>query len=190
MIPFNSERNTFLGVIRVPLQQLVQAWFYTRLWRSHDCNVTHLSLLSHLWKNTFLNITFWLVNFVGVDCVDWTNLVLRTNELMHLEYLMPSQLADEPKRILLHPIAQPKSNILYYNNYNKKTSRPAKVTNCNLINIQYSPKCNDKWTQKNMESTTSSSPRMLYIIAAGAFIEGSPSGIPRMARKCCSYCEV
>lgn len=38
--------------------------------------------------------------------------------------------------------------------------------------------------------STSSSPNMLYIIAAGVFIDGSPSGRPTTARKCCSNCEV
>lgn len=37
---------------------------------------------------------------------------------------------------------------------------------------------------------TSSSPNILYMIAAGVFNDGSPSGRPRTARKCCSYCEV
>lgn len=37
---------------------------------------------------------------------------------------------------------------------------------------------------------TSSSPSILYIIAAGVFIDGSPRGRPTTARKCCSYCDV
>lgn len=40
------------------------------------------------------------------------------------------------------------------------------------------------------DKITSSSPNMLYMIAAGVFIDESPSGKPKTARRCCSYWEV
>lgn len=43
---------------------------------------------------------------------------------------------------------------------------------------------------RNEKNLTSSSPSILYMMAAGVFIDGSPSGRPTTARKCCSYCEV
>ena len=43
---------------------------------------------------------------------------------------------------------------------------------------------------KKKRTFTSSSPSILYMTAAGVFIDGSPSGRPTTARKCCSYCEV
>jgi hypothetical protein len=48
-----------------------------------------------------------------------------------------------------------------------------------------------KRRKKKKERTfTSSSPSILYMTAAGVFIDGSPSGRPTTARKCCSCCEV
>ena len=44
--------------------------------------------------------------------------------------------------------------------------------------------------KKKKRTFTSSSPSILYMTAAGVFIDGSPSGRPTTARKCCSYCEV
>jgi hypothetical protein len=71
--------------------------------------MTHLSLLSHLWKNIALNNICDMEKQqekLSTFCkVCGPNLVLHTNGLMHLEYLMPSSSTDAPKQILTHPVA-------------------------------------------------------------------------------------